>query len=174
MKASIGYMSQKFSLYLDLPVRENLIFFGGAYGLWGKALAQRADEVLLADARDAGDVITGALPGGIRRGSRLPARSCSGHRWCSSTSRPPAWTRSRAGPSGASSATSRARGTTVFVTTHYLDEAEYRRRIGLMVDGKLVALDTAGLKSRWVPERLLVARGRDPRARASGCARFPG
>jgi ABC-2 type transport system ATP-binding protein len=52
-------------------------------------------------------------------------------------------------------------GTTVFVTTHYLDEAEYCRRIGLMVDGKLVALDTpAGLKRTWVPDRLLVARGR--------------
>ena len=54
-------------------------------------------------------------------------------------------------------------GTTVFVTTHYLDEAEYCRRIGLMVDGKLVALDTpAGLKRTWVPDRVLVARGRGP------------
>jgi len=54
-----------------------------------------------------------------------------------------------------------AGGTTVFVTTHYLDEAEYCRRIGLMVDGKLVALDTpAGLKRTWVPDRVLVARGR--------------
>jgi ABC-2 type transport system ATP-binding protein len=54
-----------------------------------------------------------------------------------------------------------AGGTTVFVTTHYLDEAEYCRRIGLMVDGRLVALDTpAGLKRTWVPDRVLVARGR--------------
>jgi len=48
----------------------------------------------------------------------------------------------------------------VFVTTHYLDEAEYCRRIGLMVDGRLVALDTpAALKRTWVPDRVLVARG---------------
>jgi ABC-2 type transport system ATP-binding protein len=53
-------------------------------------------------------------------------------------------------------------GTTVFVTTHYLDEAEYCRRIGLMVDGRLVALDTpAALKRTWVPERVLVARGQE-------------
>jgi ABC-2 type transport system ATP-binding protein len=53
-------------------------------------------------------------------------------------------------------------GTTVFVTTHYLDEAEYCRRIGLMVDGRLVALDTpAALKKAWVPDRVLVARGAD-------------
>src|SRR5574337_139417 len=49
-------------------------------------------------------------------------------------------------------------GTTVFVTTHYLDEAEYCRRIGLMVDGKLVALDTPPeLKRTWVPDRVLLA-----------------
>jgi ABC-2 type transport system ATP-binding protein len=49
----------------------------------------------------------------------------------------------------------------VFVTTHYLDEAEYCRRIGLMVDGRLVALDTpAALKRTWVPERVLAVRGR--------------
>ena len=52
-------------------------------------------------------------------------------------------------------------GTTVFVTTHYLDEAEYCGRIGLMVDGKLRALDTpAALKKSWVPEDVFVARGR--------------
>ncbi len=51
-------------------------------------------------------------------------------------------------------------GMTVFVTTHYLDEAEYCRRIGLMVDGRLVALDTpAALKKTWVPGRLFVVRG---------------
>jgi ABC-2 type transport system ATP-binding protein len=168
VKASIGYMSQKFSLYLDLPVRENLIFFGGAYGLWGKALAQRADEVLsLADLRDAGDVITGALPGGIRQRLALA---------CAILQRPQVvfLDEPTAGVDPVARRTfwriirDLARGgTTVFVTTHYLDEAEYCRRIGLMLDGKLVALDTpAGLKSRWVPERLLVARGRDL-ARAS-------
>ena len=46
VKSAIGYMSQKFSLYLDLPVEENLRFFGGAYGLWGGELQRRADEIL--------------------------------------------------------------------------------------------------------------------------------
>lgn len=176
VKASIGYMSQKFSLYLDLPVRENLIFFGGAYGLWGKALERRADEVLaLADLRDAGDVITGDLPGGVRQ--RLALASAILQRpqvvfldeptaGVDPVARRTFWRVIR----------DLAReGTTVFVTTHYLDEAEYCRRIGLMVDGKLVALDTpAGLKARWVPERLLVARGRDLGRAAERARALPG
>jgi drug efflux transport system ATP-binding protein len=168
VKASIGYMSQKFSLYLDLPVRENVVFFGGAYGLWGKALEKRADEVLtLAELRDEGDIVTGALPGGIRQRLALA---------CAILQRPQVvfLDEPTAGVDPVARRTfwriirDLAReGTTVFVTTHYLDEAEYCRRIGLMVDGKLVALDTpAALKTTWVPERLLVARGRDL-ARAS-------
>jgi ABC-2 type transport system ATP-binding protein len=168
VKASIGYMSQKFSLYLDLPVRENVVFFGGAYGLWGRALDARADEVLtLADLRDVGDVTTGDLPGGVRQRLALA---------CAILQRPQVvfLDEPTAGVDPLARRTfwriirDLAReGTTVFVTTHYLDEAEYCRRIGLMVDGKLVALDTpAELKRRWVPERLLVVRGRDL-ARAS-------
>jgi ABC-2 type transport system ATP-binding protein len=66
-------------------------------------------------------------------------------------------------------------GTTVFVTTHYLDEAEYCRRIGLMVDGKLVALDTpAGLKRTWVPERVVVVRGRGLSAGVEALRDAPG
>jgi len=66
-------------------------------------------------------------------------------------------------------------GTTIFVTTHYLDEAEYCRRIGLMVDGKLVALDTpAALKQAWVPGRVVVARGRNLLGAARGLAGQPG
>ena len=68
VKGAIGYMSQKFSLYLDLPVAENLLFFGGAYGLAGKPLRDRAAEVLaLTGLGDLGDVTTGDLPGGIRQ-----------------------------------------------------------------------------------------------------------
>ena len=68
VKASIGYMSQRFSLYLDLPVAENLAFFGAAYGLEGRALRVRAGELLervgLAGSEDQ---ITGDLPGGLRQ-----------------------------------------------------------------------------------------------------------
>jgi ABC-2 type transport system ATP-binding protein len=68
-----------------------------------------------------------------------------------------------------------AGGTTVFVTTHYLDEAEYCRRIGLMVDGRLAALDTpAALKRAWVPDRVLVARGRGLAEAAAALARREG
>ena len=163
VKASIGYMSQKFSLYLDLPVVENLLFFGGAYGLSGATLRARADELLektgLAGERAA---TTGDLPGGIRQ--RLALACALLHR--------PSLVFLDEPTAGVDPAARRAfwrlirelaeGGTTVFVTTHYLDEAEYCRRIGLMADGRLVALDTpAALKRTWVPEHVLVARGRE-------------
>jgi ABC-2 type transport system ATP-binding protein len=169
VKASIGYMSQKFSLYLDLPVRENLLFFGGAYGLAGRALRARADEVLARTGLgDLGAETTGALPGGIRQ--RLALACAILHRpevvfldeptaGVDPVARRTFWRIIR----------DLAReGTTVFVTTHYLDEAEYCRRIGLMVDGRLVALDSPeGLKRMWVPGRVVVARGRGLAAAAA-------
>jgi ABC-2 type transport system ATP-binding protein len=162
VKGAIGYMSQKFSLYLDLPVSENLLFFGGAYGLSGRALRTRADEVLeLTGLHDLGDATTGELPGGIRQ--RLALACAVLHRpglvfldeptaGVDPVARRGFWRIIRDLAAG---------GTTVFVTTHYLDEAEYCRRIGLMVDGRLVALDTpAALKRTWVPDRVLVVRGK--------------
>jgi ABC-2 type transport system ATP-binding protein len=162
VKQSIGYMSQKFSLYLDLPVMENLLFFGAAYGLEGAALRRRAEELLeRVDLAGQGGTTTGDLPGGLRQ--RLALASSLLHQpgvvfldeptaGVDPVARRAFWRLIRE---------LAAEGTTVFVTTHYLDEAEYCRRIGLMVDGKLVALDTpAGLKRTWVPDRVLVARGR--------------
>jgi ABC-2 type transport system ATP-binding protein len=176
VKASIGYMSQKFSLYLDLPVRENVAFFGGAYGLSGAALAARADEVLeMADLHGLGDVTTGDLPGGLRQ--RLALACAVLHRpevlfldeptaGVDPVARRIFWRIIRELARG---------GTTIFVTTHYLDEAEYCARIGLMVDGKLVALDTpAGLKRTWVPEEVLVVRGHELPAAAAALAGRPG
>jgi ABC-2 type transport system ATP-binding protein len=161
VKAAIGYMSQKFSLYLDLPVIENLLFFGGAYGLSGKALRRRVDELLeLTGLRENAGATTGALPGGIRQ--RLALAGAILHApgvvfldeptaGVDPLARRSFWRLIRDLAAG---------GTTVFVTTHYLDEAEYCRRIGLMVDGRLVALDTpAALKRIWVPDRVLIARG---------------
>jgi ABC-2 type transport system ATP-binding protein len=176
VKSAIGYMSQKFSLYLDLPVRENVLFFGGAYGLEGAALAARADEVLaMAGLRDAGRELTGALPGGLRQ--RLALACAILHRpevvfldeptaGVDPVARRAFWRVIRELAHG---------GTTVFVTTHYLDEAEYCRRIGLMVDGRLVALDTPeGLKRTWVPEQVLVARGRGLSGAAEALRGQPG
>jgi ABC-2 type transport system ATP-binding protein len=146
-------MSQKFSLYLDLPVEANIEFFGGAYGLFGKELRKRRDEILEMTGLGAlRKTVTGELPGGTRQ--RLALGTALLHRpsivfldeptaGVDPASRRIFWTLIR----------ELARsGTTVFVTTHYMDEAEYCARIGLMVQGKLVALDTpAALKAAWVP-----------------------
>ena len=176
VKSAIGYMSQRFSLYLDLPARENLIFFGGAYGMSGRGLRQRVDEVMaLTGLAGLEDAVTGALSGGVRQ--RLALACAVLHR--------PEIVFLDEPTAGVDPAARRdfwrlirglaQRQTTVFVTTHYLDEAEYCGRIGLMVDGRLVALDTpAALKATWVPERVVVARGRGLLAAASGLARSPG
>ena len=176
VKAAIGYMSQRFSLYLDLPVVENLLFFGGAYGLSGAALRRRVDELLeLTGLSGEARAITGALPGGIRQ--RLALAGAILHRpgvvfldeptaGVDPVARRSFWKIIRGLAAG---------GTTVFVTTHYLDEAEYCRRIGLMVDGRLVALDTpAALKRTWVPDRVLVARGEGLAGAAAALRDRPG
>lgn len=161
VKRSIGYMSQKFSLYMDLPVEENIEFFGGAYGIDGARLRERRDELLgLVDLRPFLKTRTGSLPGGIRQRLAL----C-----CSLLHRPQIvfldeptagvdpgvrrefWALIR---------TLARQGVTVFVTTHYMDEAEYCARIGLMADGQLRALDTpSALKRAWVPGQILAFEG---------------
>ncbi|MBN1947676.1 MAG: ABC transporter ATP-binding protein [Bradymonadales bacterium] len=156
VKRSIGYMSQKFSLYLDLTVQENLQFFAGAYGLRGQLLSQRLEHALeLALLTDRRNVLTGALPGGIRQ--RLALASALLHQ-------PPIVFLDEP-TAGVSPDARRAfwrtirqlahEGTTLFVTTHTLDEAEHCHRVGLMAEGRLVALDTpAELKRRHVPGAL--------------------
>jgi ABC-2 type transport system ATP-binding protein len=176
VKSSIGYMSQKFSLYLDLPVAENLEFFGGAYGLGGAELRRRIGEVLdRLELRGLERSPTGSLPGGLRQ--RVALAGSILHRpgvlfldeptaGVDPVARRRFWSLIRE-LSG--------ERTTVFVTTHYLDEAEYCGRIGLMVDGKLVALDTpAELKRAWVPEEVLVAHGKGLLAAAAALAGRPG
>ena len=153
VKRSIGYMSQKFSLYLDLTVEENLEFFAGAYGIGGKERKQRIDTALRrAGLEDRREVLTGNLAGGIRQ--RLALASAMLHEpailfldeptaGVAPDSRRDFWRTIRLLAHG---------GTTVFVTTHHLDEAEYCHRVGLMADGLLVALDTPhGLKEAHVP-----------------------
>ncbi len=163
VKRSIGYMSQKFSLYLDLPVVHNLEFFGGAYGLEGSRLARRIDEVLArVGLEEERDTRTGDLPGGIRQ--RLALASSLLHE--------PSILFLDEPTAGVDPGARRnfwslirelsAAGTTIFVTTHYMDEAEYCHRIGLMVDGRLAALDTPyGLKRTHVPGRVLALEGDD-------------
>jgi ABC-2 type transport system ATP-binding protein len=161
VKRLIGYMSQKFSLYLDLTAMENLDFFGGAQGLAGKRLKARSRAVLeqvgLLEHRDAR---TGDLPGGWRQ--RLALACAILHEpqllfldeptaGVDPVSRRSFWQLVR---------TLVRQGTTVLVTTHYMDEAEYCDRVGLMVDGRLAALDTpAALKARFVPGRMFDVHG---------------
>jgi len=163
LRSRIGYMSQKFSLYLDLPVEANIEFFGGAYGLYGKALRLRRDEILeRIGLREFRKVTTADLPGGTRQ--RLALGTALLHRpeivfldeptaGVDPASRRVFWTLIR----------ELAReGTTVFVTTHYMDEAEYCARIGLMVQGKLVALDSPrALKAAWVPGQVMAVHSQD-------------
>jgi ABC-2 type transport system ATP-binding protein len=176
VKSSIGYMSQKFSLYLDLPVGQNLEFFGGAYGLAGRELRARIGEVLgRLELSGLERSPTGALPGGLRQ--RVALAGAILHRprvvfldeptaGVDPVARRHFWRLIRE-MSG--------EGTTVFVTTHYLDEAEYCRRIGLMADGRLVALDTPeALKRTWVPEQVLVAHGRGLLAAGEALSGLPG
>lgn len=166
VKRIIGYMSQKFSLYLDLTAEENLEFFGGAYGIHGRRLRARSHEVLeQVDLIEHKKTMTGALPGGWRQRLALA---------CSILHEPKVLflDEPTAGVDPVSRRTfwelvrSLARnGTTVLVTTHYMDEAEYCDRVGLMVDGRLEALDTPqGLKQTYVPGRLLDVRGVAPEA----------
>ncbi|WP_164018164.1 ABC transporter ATP-binding protein [Pyxidicoccus trucidator] len=161
VKAGIGYMSQRFSLYLDLTVRANLEFFASAYGAHGRELERRISELLeRMQLTGIQDEVTGSLPGGMQQ--RVALASSVMHRprivfldeptaGVDPIQRRSFWALIRELAAG---------GTTVFVTTHYMDEAEYCARIGIMVDGKLVALDTPdGLKRTHAPGRVLEVRG---------------
>ena len=176
VKRRIGYMSQKFSLYPDLTVGENLDFFGGAYGLAGRALRDRISDVLgevgLADRRN---VMTSSLPGGVQQ--RIALGNAILH--------DPQILFLDEPTAGVDPGSRRefialirrrvARGVTAFLTTHYMDEAEYCDRVGLMVGGRLVALDTpAGLKATHVPGRLFEVRTARPRVVAEALRGSPG
>jgi ABC-2 type transport system ATP-binding protein len=161
VRRAVGYMSQRFSLYPDLTAIENLDFFGGAYGIPPRPRHARA-RALLADVDlDPDDRRpTSAMPGGTRQRVALAAalihqpeivfldEPTAG---VDPEARRNFWKIIRRLADG---------GTTVFVTTHYMDEAEYCGRVGLMAEGHLVALDApAALKRAWVPGRLLAVRG---------------
>lgn len=143
IKANIGYMSQKFSLYDDLTVRENIRFFGGIYGLYGKVLKARIDE-LLSDLKmtEFKDDLISSLPVGWKQ--RLSFSVAMIHK--------PVIIFLDEPTGGVDPITRRSfwemihqvasHGTTVFVTTHYMDEAEYCDRVTIMVDGRIEALDS--------------------------------
>ena len=157
VKRRIGYMTQRFSLYDDLSVRENLEFFGGIYGLSGaEGVERRRVAVEIADLAGKEDLLTGSLPGGWKQRLALA---------CAVMHRPRLVFLDE--PTGGVDPISRRRfwdridamageGVTVLVTTHYLDEAEHCNRIGLMHDGRLVALGSvAELKQVFAGRAIL-------------------
>jgi len=143
IKQSIGYMSQLFSLYNDLTVEENIAFFSGLYSVPAQRRAERRDWVLqIAGLTDQRSRLTGELPLGFKQRLALG---------CAVLHEPPILFLDE--PTSGVDPTSRRnfwaliyslaeQGTTVFVTTHYMEEAGYCHRLALMNRGKLIALDT--------------------------------
>ena len=143
VRQSIGYMSQKFSLYNDLKVIENLRLFAGLYSVPSTHLKERIDWALaMADLKGQENLITGILPGGWKQRLALG---------CAVLHRPPILFLDE--PTSGVDPISRRQfwdlihrmaeeGVTVFVTTHYMEEAEYCNRLALIFRGKVVALGT--------------------------------
>ena len=151
IKKHIGYMSQKFSLYEDLTVAENIRLFAGIYGMQDEEIRRKTDELLdrLQFTEHKNDLV-GSLPLGWKQ--KLAFSVAIFHE--------PGVVFLDEPTGGVDPATRRqfweliygaaARGITVFVTTHYMDEAEYCDRISIMVDGKISALGTPDeLKQRF-------------------------
>jgi ABC-2 type transport system ATP-binding protein len=176
IKRRIGYMSQRFSLYTDLTVDENVRFWGGAYGLFGKKLAERHEWAIgvsgLGGRRSA---VVRDLPGGFRQRLALA---------CALLHEPGVVFLDE--PTGGVDPAARrqfwdlidalvAEGRTVFVTTHYMDEAERCHRIALMHAGRLLALDTLpNLRKVFPKDTVIEVRCPDaPRALGLVTA-FPG
>jgi ABC-2 type transport system ATP-binding protein len=172
VKKRIGYMSQRFSLYPDLTVGENLDFFGGAYGFSGRALRSRISAVLAETALDnRRNAMTGSLPGGVQQRVAL-ANAILHDPEILFLDEPTAGVDPLARREFLSIVRRRvSTGATVFLTTHYLDEAEYCNRVGLMVGGMLVALGTpAQLKAEHAPGDWFVVRSGATRALAGTLA----
>lgn len=143
IKENIGYMSQKFSLYEDLSVRENIRFFGGIYGLAPKVLKEKSEELMeRLSLQPEANTLVAALPLGWRQ--KLSFSIAVLHE--------PTIVFLDEPTGGVDPITRRqfwdmiyeaaSRGITVFVTTHYMDEAEYCNRVSIMVDGRIEALDS--------------------------------
>jgi len=151
IKKNIGYMSQKFSLYEDLTILENIRFFGGIYGLNNAQIKEKGDA-LIADLGLAGQTkkLVAELPLGWKQKLSFSVAILHNPKivfldeptgGVDPVTRRQFWDLIYAAAHG---------GMTIFVTTHYMDEAEYCNRISIMVDGKIEALDSpANLKKQF-------------------------
>ncbi len=157
VKENIGYMSQKFSLYEDLTVRENLEFYAGVYQVPnGERAARIAELITMAGLEGREGELTANLSGGWKQRLALG---------CSIVHRPPILFLDE--PTAGVDPVSRRRfwdmiydlseqGVTVFVTTHYMDEAEHAHRVSLMLAGRLIACASPeALKAASIPGALL-------------------
>jgi len=145
IKRRIGYMSQKFSLYEDLSVSENIHLYAGIYGMKKKEIREREDELLeRLQMKDIRNQLISDIPLGWRQ--KLAFSVAIFHK--------PAVVFLDEPTGGVDPITRRqfwelineaaGEGITIFVTTHYMDEAEYCSRVSIMVDGRIEALDTPG------------------------------
>jgi ABC-2 type transport system ATP-binding protein len=157
IRERIGYMSQKFSIYRDLTVQENLDFYGGVYGLSGEEKKRRDAWVLeMAGLTESRETLTMQLPLGWKQRLALG---------CAVLHRPPILFLDE--PTSGVDPISRrnfwelihemaGQGVTVFVTTHYMDEAGYCNRLALMSAGRIIALGTPSeLKNQWMTESVI-------------------
>ena len=156
IKRHIGYMSQKFSLYGDLKVWENIRLYGGIYGLPEKRVKEKTDELLrVLDLEHERNTLVDALPLGWKQKLAFSVAVIHEPRIVFLDE-----------PTGGVDPVTRRqfweliyqaaqRGITVFVTTHYMDEAEYCNRVSIMVDGKIEALDSpAALKKTFKADNM--------------------
>ncbi len=156
IKKNIGYMSQKFALYDDLTVKENITFFGGIYGLSRKQIEEK--RCLLVEELGLQDIVNelvGSLPLGWKQKISFSVALLHNPKIVFLDE-----------PTGGVDPITRRQfwemiyktannGTTVFVTTHYMDEAEYCDRVSIMVNGKIEALDTpTKLKEQFKAESM--------------------
>lgn len=142
IKASIGYMSQKFSLYNDLTIEENIQFYGGIYGLSNIEIKDKTDSILdkVGLSKDRNTMVR-SIPLGWKQKVAFSVANIHSPQIVFLDE-----------PTGGVDPITRREfweniyeasdaGVTIFVTTHYMDEAEYCNRISMMVDGKIMALD---------------------------------
>ncbi len=163
IKRHIGYMSQKFSLYDDLSVEENIDFFSGIYNVPRDKRTERKDWVLdMAGLADKRDNLTRSLAGGWKQRLALG---------CAVLHEPPILFLDE--PTSGVDPLSRRqfwdliaqmahRGTTVFVTTHYMEEAEYCDELALISRGKMIAKGTPAELKTIIPEDILEIRVEQP------------
>lgn len=156
VKKSIGYMSQKFSMYDDLTIKENISFFGGIYGLSRLQIKEKTTALVRElGLEEVADKLVGSLPLGWKQ--KLSFSVALLHE--------PKIVFLDEPTGGVDPITRRQfwemiyteahKGTTIFVTTHYMDEAEYCDRVSIMVEGKIEALDSPkNLKKQFNAESM--------------------